>query len=138
MSRDNGQVFDWNFVDLEKLIKFGESIKCSNLNCSRHKGKANGILLHHLFLWIFQRFFFRRLVESTLGGIASICFRFHIQQTLRIKIQGSQGCQKIRKIMRIQAILIARSIFKLKIDNFFSIFECIFMYFLIVFNFTHF
>ena len=29
----------------------------------------------------------------TLGRIASICFRFHLQQTLRIQIQRSQGCQ---------------------------------------------
>ena len=44
----------------------------------------------------------------TLGGIASICFRFHLQQTLRIQIQGSQGCQKIRKIVRNPNLLIAR------------------------------
>jgi hypothetical protein len=33
--------------------------------------------------------------------LSSICFKFHFQtdyqQTLRIQIQGSQGCQKIRK-----------------------------------------
>ena len=28
------------------------------------------------------------VVPCTLGGIASICFRFHFQQTLRIQIQG--------------------------------------------------
>ena len=46
---------------------------------------------------------------ATLGGIASICFRYHFQQTLRIQIQGSQGCQKIRKIVRNQKLPIARS-----------------------------
>ena len=40
------------------------------------------------------------VTHYTLGGIASICFRFHFQQTLRIQIQGSQGCQKIREIVR--------------------------------------
>jgi hypothetical protein len=37
-----------------------------------------------------------------LGGIASICFKFNFQtdyqHTLRIQIQGSQGCQDIRKM----------------------------------------
>ena len=54
-----------------------------------------------------------RLFKYTLGGIASICFKFHFQtdyqQTLRIQIQGSQGCQKIRKIVRNPKLLIARS-----------------------------
>ena len=45
----------------------------------------------------------------TLGGIASICFKSHFQQTLRIQIQGFQGCQKIRKIVRNTKIPIARS-----------------------------
>ena len=48
----------------------------------------------------------------TLGGIASICFKFHFQtdyqQTLRMQIQGSQGCQKIRKIVENLKIPIAR------------------------------
>ena len=47
--------------------------------------------------------------EVTLGGIASICFRLHFQQTLRIQIQGSQGCQMIRNFVRNSKILIARS-----------------------------
>ena len=42
--------------------------------------------------------------HPTLGGIASICFIFHFQQTLR-----SQGCQKIRKIVRNTKLPIARS-----------------------------
>ena len=45
----------------------------------------------------------------TLGGIASICFRFYFQQTLRIQIQVFQGCQKIRKIVRNPKLPIARS-----------------------------
>ena len=35
-----------------------------------------------------------------LEGIASICFRFHFQQTLRMHTQGCQGCQKIRNFVR--------------------------------------
>ena len=45
----------------------------------------------------------------TLGGIASICFKFHFQQTLRTHTQGCQGCQKIRNFVRNSKILIARS-----------------------------
>ena len=52
-------------------------------------------------------------VDFTLGGIASICFKFHFQtdyqQTLRMQIQESQGCQKIRKIVRNLKLPIARS-----------------------------
>ena len=52
-------------------------------------------------------------VDFTLGGIASICFKFHFQtdyqQTLRIQIQGSQGRQKIRKIVGNPKQPIARS-----------------------------
>ena len=55
----------------------------------------------------------QRFGDFTLGGIASICFKFHFQtdyqQTLRIQIQGSQGCQKIRKIVRNLKLPIARS-----------------------------
>ena len=47
--------------------------------------------------------------KYTLGGIASICFRFCFQQTLRIQIQECQGCQKTRNFMRNSKILIARS-----------------------------
>ena len=50
--------------------------------------------------------------SATLGGIASICFKFHFQtdyqQTLRIQIQWSQGCQNIRKIVRNLKLSIAR------------------------------
>ena len=49
------------------------------------------------------------LVSCTLGEIASIYIRFHFQQTLRIQIQQSQGCQKIRKIVRNFKLLIGRS-----------------------------
>jgi hypothetical protein len=53
------------------------------------------------------------MYHSTLGGIASICFKFHFQtddqQTLRMHTQGCQGCQKIRNLLRISKILIARS-----------------------------
>ena len=52
---------------------------------------------------------FPSFINRTLGGIASICFRFHFQQTLRIQIQGSQGCQKIRKIVRSSKLPIARA-----------------------------
>ena len=44
-----------------------------------------------------------------LGGIASICSRFNFQQTLQIQIQGSQGSQKIRKVVRNSKLPIARS-----------------------------
>jgi hypothetical protein len=54
-----------------------------------------------------------RMGDYTLGGIASICFKFHFQtddqQTLRTHTQGCQGCQKIRNLLRISKILIARS-----------------------------
>jgi len=53
------------------------------------------------------------LFSDTLGGIASICFKFHFQtdhqQTLRTHTQGCQGCQKIRNFVRNLKILIARS-----------------------------
>ena len=45
----------------------------------------------------------------TLGEIASICFRFHFQQTLRMHPQECQECQKIRNFVRNSEILIARS-----------------------------
>ena len=48
-------------------------------------------------------------VIHTLGGIASICVRFHFQQTLRMHTQGCQGCQKTRNFVRNSKILIARS-----------------------------
>ena len=51
--------------------------------------------------------------QLTLGGIASICFKFHFQtdyqQTLRTHTQECQGCQKIRNFVRNSKILIARS-----------------------------
>jgi hypothetical protein len=51
-------------------------------------------------------------IRFTLGGIASICFKFHFQtddqQTLRTHTQGCQGFQKIRNLLRIEKILIAR------------------------------
>ena len=31
-------------------------------------------------------------LRATMGGIASICFRFHFQQTLQMHTQGCQGC----------------------------------------------
>ena len=43
------------------------------------------------------------------GFQCNFCFRFHFQQTLRIQIQGSQGCQKIRKVVRNLKLPIARS-----------------------------
>ena len=36
----------------------------------------------------------------TLGGIASISFRFHFQQTLPMHTQGCQGCQKTSNFVR--------------------------------------
>ena len=52
-------------------------------------------------------------MHHTLGGIASICFKFHLQtdyqQTLRTHTQGCQGCQKITNFVRNWKILIARS-----------------------------
>ena len=47
--------------------------------------------------------------KDTLGGIASICFRFHFQHTLRMHTQGCQGCQKTRNFVRNSKILISRS-----------------------------
>ena len=51
----------------------------------------------------------KSLMDSvdTLGGIASICFRFHFQQILRM--HGYQGCQKTRNFVRNSKILIVRS-----------------------------
>jgi hypothetical protein len=75
---------------------------------------------------------------GTLGGIVSICFRFYLQQTLRIQIQGSQGCQKIRKIVRNPKLPIARwtihpSLSKIKNNlPFFKEFWCIFQWFKIL------
>ena len=69
---------------------------CPLLSCHRHS--AHNVKKDH---------------QNTLGEIASICFKFHFQtdyqQTLRIQIQGSQGCQKIRKIVRNPKLPIARS-----------------------------
>ena len=52
-------------------------------------------------------------MQFTLGGIATICFKFNFQtdnqQTLRTHIQKCQGCQKIRNLLRNWKILIARS-----------------------------
>ena len=84
--------------------------------------------------WRYKVFFCKgssRNYVGTLGGIASICFRFHFQQTLRIQIQGSQGCQKIRKIVRNPKLPIARltihpSLSKIKNNlPFFKEFWCI-------------
>ena len=60
---------------------------------------------------------FRYFCPPTLGGIASICFRFYFQQTLRIQIQGCQGCQKTRNFMRNSKILIARSTIQPKLSK---------------------
>ena len=56
-------------------------------------------------------------VNRTLGGIASICFRFYFQQTLRIQIQGCQGCQKTRNFMRNSKMLIVRSTIQPKLGK---------------------
>ena len=53
----------------------------------------------------------------TLGGIASICFRSHFQQTLRMHTQGCQGCQKTRNFVRNSKILIARSTIQPKLSK---------------------
>ena len=45
------------------------------------------------------------------------CFRFNFQQTLRIQIQGCQGCQKTRNFMRTSKILIARSTIQPKLSR---------------------
>ena len=55
--------------------------------------------------------------EITLGGITSICFRFHFQQTLRMHTQGCQGCQKTRNFVRNSKILIARSTIQPKLSK---------------------
>ena len=49
------------------------------------------------------------MLLSTLGGIASICFRLHFQQALWMHTQGCQGCQRTRNFERNSKILIARS-----------------------------
>ena len=36
--------------------------------------------------------------NHTLGGIVSICFRFHYQYTLRMHTQGCHGCQMTRNL----------------------------------------
>ena len=56
-----------------------------------------------------QLFVQRSQYISTLGGIASICFRFHFQHTLRMHTQGCHGCQMTRNFVRNSKILIARS-----------------------------
>ena len=53
----------------------------------------------------------------TLGGIASICFRFHFQQKLRMHTHGCQGCQKTRNFERNSKILIARSTIQPKLSK---------------------
>ena len=53
----------------------------------------------------------------TLGGIASICFRFHFQQTLRIQIHRCQECLKTRNFVRNSKILIARSTIQPKLSK---------------------
>ena len=58
-----------------------------------------------------------RLPCPILEGIASICFRFHFQQTLQIQIQGSLGCQKIRKIVRNLKLPITRSTIYLSLSK---------------------
>ena len=55
--------------------------------------------------------------HSTLGGIASICFRFHFHQTLRIHTQGCQGCQETRFFVRNSKILNARSTIQPKLSK---------------------
>ena len=45
----------------------------------------------------------------TLGGIASICFGLHFQQTLQMHTQGCQGCQRTRNFVRNSKIIMARS-----------------------------
>ena len=52
--------------------------------------------------------------QFTVGGIASICFRFHFQQTLRMH---TQGCQKTRNVVRNSKILIARSTIQPKLSK---------------------
>ena len=60
-------------------------------------------------------------IHDTLGGIASICFKFPFQtdyqQTLRTHTQGCQGCQKIRNFVRNTKILIARSTIQPKLNK---------------------
>ena len=61
--------------------------------------------------WRYKVFFCKgssRNYVGTLGGIASICFRFHFQQTLRMHTQGCHGCQMTRHFVRNSKILIAR------------------------------
>ena len=61
------------------------------------------------------------ILHCTLGGIASICFKFHFQtdyqQTLRTHTQVCQGCQKIRNFVRNSKILIARSTIQPKLSK---------------------
>ena len=56
-------------------------------------------------------------IKCTLGGIASICFRFHFQETLRMHPQGCQGCHKIRNFVRNSKMLIARSTIQPKLNK---------------------
>ena len=58
-----------------------------------------------------------RYLVRTLKGIASIGFRFYFQQTLWIQIQGCQGCQKTRNVMKNSKILIARSTIQPKLSK---------------------
>ena len=87
-----------------------------------------------------QSFFAICFHQNTLGGIASICFRFHFQQTLRMHPQGCQGCHKIRNFVRNSKMLIARSTIQPKLNKikihlpFFDEFWCIFTVFLILLN----
>ena len=80
-------------------------------------------ILSSAFLWCKRPMFWRAGMREgshshyTLGGISSICFRFYFQQTLRVQIQGCQGCQKTRNFMRNSKILIARSTIQPKLSK---------------------
>ena len=93
---------------IEKVPYWGKKIMKSRLEifpgCGRWK-------------WRYKVFFCKGSSRNYVGGIASICFRIHFQQTLRIQIQGSQGCQKIRKIMRNTKLPIARSTIQPKLSK---------------------
>ena len=95
-----------------------------DISCSWHVDNQFWILnllILSTFFFIFHfneiDFFVFEIDINTLGGIASICSRFHFQQTLRMHTQRCQGCQKTINFMRNSKILIARSTIQPKLSK---------------------
>ena len=92
---------------VKSLLKGSKQLFICNEKHTLHCYHCDIINLCKTLEWL--QLAFSLMYCYTLGGIASICFKFHFQTDYKQTLRTHQGCQKIRIFVRNLKILIARS-----------------------------